>query len=54
MWYNKILKKCRNDKSKLLKQAVRKYIRNNIDNKELKIYNLIQDLSRIDKNWISD
>ena len=38
----------------MLEQAVDKYIRVNIWNKDLKVFNLLQDLNRIDKNWLSE
>lgn len=51
MWYNKILRQYKRNKQHLLKQAIDKYIRVNIWNKDLKVFNLLQDLNRLDKNW---
>ena len=53
-WYNKILKHYKKGKRRMLEQAIDKYIRVNIWNKDLKVFNLVQDLNRIDKNWLSD
>lgn len=54
LWYNKILKHYKKGKRRMLEQAVDKYIRVNIWNKDLKVFNLLQDLNRIDKNWLSE
>lgn len=51
MWYNKILRQYKRNKQHLLKQAIDKYIRVNIWNKDLKVFNLLLDLNRLDKNW---
>lgn len=48
-WYSKILRQYQNGKKYLLHQAMEKYIDTNIWNKDLKIYNLLQDLNRTDK-----
>lgn len=53
-WYNRILKHYKKGKRKLLEQAIDKYIRVNIWNKDLKVFNLLQDLNRVDKNWLSE
>lgn len=53
-WYNKILKQYSKGKKHLLRQAIDKYIKVNIWNKDLKVFNLLKDLNIIDKNWTSD
>lgn len=53
-WYNRILRQYKKGKKHLLRQAVDKYIRVNIWNKELKTFNLLQDLNRPDKSWLSE
>ena len=53
-WYTKILRQYRRGKKQLLKQGIEKYIRSNIWNKDLKVFNLLQDLNRIDKTWTPD
>ena len=53
-WYKKILKQYSRAKKHLLKQAIDKYIRVNIWNKDLKVYNLLQDLNRVDQQWTSE
>ena len=50
-WYNKILRQYKRGKKHLLNQAIDKYIKVNIWNKDLKVYNLLQDLNRPDKTW---
>lgn len=50
-WYNKILRQYSKNKRHLLKQGIDKYIRVNIWNKDLKVFNLLQDLNRLDKKW---
>lgn len=53
-WYNKILRQYKRGKKHLLKQAIDKYLRVNIWNKDLKVFNLLQDLNRPDKKWSSE
>ena len=53
-WYTKIMRRYSRGKRYLLVQAVDKYLRVNINNKDLKVFNLLQDLCVKDKTWTSE
>lgn len=53
-WYTRIMNRYSRGKMYLLTQAIDKYLETNISNKDLKVFNLLQDLNRKDSAWTSE